>query len=178
MAQQARLLIGFLLVVVVIQSAALATVLLSPSSAPTMKFSYPNQLLNVNALPCKTNLTAPVLFYTVKINEVSNRAINYSVVIVNPSDLPVPYRLDVDVTLISGGTKIYSRWIALNVTLTEPVYVLPLGARSFYTGIINLPSNASSGAYWLIANTGDDLVVDNITVRNRIIAIPTVVIIK
>lgn len=179
MNMRVKLLIILLLTTVVIQSVALVTVL-SPLSP--QRISYYNQPLKFNALPDETNLTTtPVLFYTATINGVSssNRVINYSVVAVNPNNFPVVYVPSANVTLISGNTKIYSRYIALNMTLTRPVYVPPLGSRSFYIGTIELPPNASSGAYWLIANDEDAQISfsPGEILRNRIISIPTSIVV-
>jgi hypothetical protein len=166
-----KLLIVLLPIVAVISSIALITI-----SSPLKNSSYEQQL-NANALPDETNVTAPILFYTTKINGVSNRVINYTVVLVNPNNVSVVYGDSVNVTLIFGDTRIYSRWIAKNWTLLGPNKVPSLGAVNFYTGTINLPPYTSSGVYWLTANT-DDAQVSTSTgeiLRNRIIAIPTTV---
>lgn len=180
MNMRVRLLIILLLIIVVIQSVALVTIL---SSLSTQRISYYNQPLRFNALPDETNLTtAPVLFYTAKINGVSgssNRAINYTVMAVNPNNVPVVYYPSANVTLLSGNTKIYSRYIALNMTLTGPIYVPPLSSRSFYTGTIELPPNTPSGAYWLIASDEDARMSfsPGEILRNRIIPVPTSVVV-
>jgi len=173
----AKLLIILLLVIVTavaVTSVALTTLVLQPQKRIV---SSQDPQLKANELPDETNVTAPVLFYTVKINGVSNRVINYSVVVKNPNNISVAYSTSVNVTLISGNTRIYSRWIALNIT--GPLYVPPLGARTFYTGTINLPPYAPSGAYWLIANTEDARITTSTgdILRNRVISIPTTVII-
>ncbi len=172
-----KLLIVVLLVVVAaVTSVALTTVVLQPQKSIS---SQDQQPLKTSVLPDETNVTAPVLLYTAKINGVSNRVINYSVVIVNPNNVSVVYGGSVNVTLIFGDTRIYSRVIAKNWTLMGPNKVPPLGAVNFYTGTIDLPPYASSGAYWLIADTDDALIStsNGDILRNRVISIPTTVVI-